>query len=709
MKKIISVAFILLLSLPLFSQNGVTFPEYIEDLQNKSPKKSIEWFKKNSYSDEYGVNRYVFDFYRGVSRYLSFVKFKSARTDVNRAASDFRQALELPNDPVYSYNDRAFLYIGGILTILPGDKELPARIFKYYADNCKTSNPNYPTAIYWSMYLSYITPMVYESYYETLKILERNPENTIYDYFSGENRTISEMMKNLKSPQNMTQRVYEWTTSNMDVYTLIKNSIPILPEEEGLPTFTGEKFATFERYSPAKEIEDIEKEIEEKKEVEEELVAAYIEPEEKEELDQLQDIAKKEKTPENASNRIIPAVEKEVVDEIVIEDPEVVEYKTNILRGTNTAGKKVEVPTETISTNTIETNSIETNTIETNEVLYPLTILIDKNPNNGPIGIDIEDYSFNTEISTNFIIEVSEGMYDAYISFGDKLYTNHVKVEKDKYNLFSIIIQDQTIPSNETNNVDNITEDLKEDIKEELLNNEQNENTEEKKEDVSLTVGKESTPVNKYDGNAENTREIIRKVLSRPAKVATEWFITNPYNEYMGISVEEYTYYRGVAYYSRFLNEGRRSAEFASQAKSDLTFAYNKKDNSNLLMRTRLYLGAVNLFAYNDLYEADKMFAEVGSSLSDDYRYYPTVLYWRTKIGIVDDTQRNNFIKVLSSKPANTQILDYSSTVFKDLSAMPSYQEKIKGIRAVDKVKPIYEPPKNVSKAGSTKTEEVLN
>lgn len=682
MKKIISVAFILLLSLPLFSQNGLTFPEYIEDLQNKSPKKSIEWFKKNSYSDEYGVNRYVFDFYRGVSRYLSFVKFKSARTDVNRAASDFRQALELPNDPVYSYNDRAFLYIGGILTILPGDKELPARIFKYYADNCKTSNPNYPTAIYWAMYLSYITPMVYESYYETLKILARSPENTIYDYFSGENKSISEMMKKLKTPENMTQKVYEWTTSNMDVYTLIKNSIPILPEEEGLSTFTGEKFATFERYSPAKEIEDIEKEIEEKKEVEEDLVAADIEPEEKEELDQLQDIAKKEKTPENASNRRIPALEKEVLDEVVIEDPEVVEYKTNDIN------------------------------IETNAVLYPLTILIDKNPNNGPIGIDIEDYSFNTEVSTNFIIEVSEGMYDAYISFGDKLYTNHVKVEKDKYNLFSIIIKDQTIPSNETNNINNpndTIEDIREDIKEELLNNEEIEENEEKKEDVSLTVGKETTPVNKYDGNAENTREIIRKVLSRPAKVATEWFVTNPYNEYMGISIEEYSYYRGVAYYSRFLNEGRRSAEFAAQAKSDLTFAYNKKDNSNLLMRTRLYLGAVNLFAYNDLYEADKMFAEVGSTLSEDHRYYPTVIYWRSKMGIVDESQRNEFIKVLSSKPADTQILDYSSTMFKNLSDMPSYEERIRGIRAVDKVKPIYEPPKNTSKAGSTKTEEVLN
>lgn len=676
MKKVI--AFILLLYFPLFSQNSITFPDYIEDLQNKSPKKSIDWFKKNSYSDEYGVNEYVFDFYRGVSRYLSFVKFGSARTEVNRAASDFRKALELPNDPVYSYNDRAFLYLGGILTILPGDKELPARIFKYYADNCKTSNPNYPTAIYWSMYLSYITPMVYESYYETLNILSKNPNNKIYDYFTGENKTINEMMKKLKSPENMTQKVYEWTTSNMDVYTLITNSIPILPEEDGLSVFTAQKFDTFERYSPTKKIDEIEEEIEK----DEDLVNTEIAPEEKEELDELQNIAKREKTPENASNRRIPSIEKEIVDEIVIDDPKTIEYKTNILRGTK---EQKDIPQPT---------NIETE-IE-DKPLYPLTILIDKNPNNGPIGVDIEDYSFNTEVSTNFVIEVSEGMYEAYISFGDKLYTNAVKVEKDKYNLFSIIIQDQTAPTNET--VENI-----EPIEEDLLDNE------EKKEDVSLTVGKENVPANKYDGNAENTRNIIRDVLSRPSKVATEWFNTNPYNEYMGISVEEYTYYRGVSYYSRFLNEGRKSSEFAVQAKSDLTFAYNKKDNSNLLMRTRLYLGAVNLFAYNDLYEADKMFAEVGASLAEDHRYYPTVLYWRSRIGVADTAKLDEFSKTLSSKAGNTQILDYSSTMFKDLSAMPSYEEKITGIRAVKNSKPIYEPPKSTSKAGSSKTQEVLN
>ncbi|MDA0094824.1 hypothetical protein OFR75_07210 [Brachyspira hyodysenteriae] len=76
---------------------------------------------------------------------------------------------------------------------------------------------------------------------------------------------------------------------------------------------------------------------------------------------------------------------------------------------------------------------------------------------------------------------------------------------------------------------------------------------------------------------------------------------------------------------------------------------------------------------------------------------------------VADTAKLDEFSKTLSSKAGNTQILDYSSTMFKDLSAMPSYEEKITGIRAVKNSKPIYEPPKSTSKAGSSKTQEVLN
>ena len=47
--------------------------------------------------------------------------------------------------------------------------------------------------------------------------------------------------------------------------------------------------------------------------------------------------------------------------------------------------------------------------------------------------------------------------------------------------------------------------------------------------------------------------------------------------------------------------------------------------------------------------------------------------------------------------------------MFKDLSVIPSYEDKITGIRAVKSSKPLYEPPKNISKAGSSKTQEILN
>ena len=642
----------LLLMILYSSLLSITFPDYIENLQEKSPKKAIEWFKKNGYSDKYGVNRYVFDFYRGVNRYLSFIKFQGSRTEVNKASSDFRQALELQNDPIYSYKDRALLYLAGILAVLPGDKELPARIFKYYADNCKTSDINYATAIYWCMYLSYITPIVYENYYESLKILSRNIDNTIYDYFSGENKSINEMLKKLKAPNDMSQNIYEWTTSNMDVYILIKNSIPILPEEYGLLEYTSQQFETFYRYAPDKELEEIKDDIE---------IDVLLQ--EDKELIELQDISKNEKLLEKNSNRKIKSMEKDIVNEIVIDDLEIFDYKTNVLNEKNN--------------NTLLTN---------NEILYTLNIAIDKNPNNGPIKVDIENYSFKTEVSTNFVIEVSDGNYEAYIYFADKLYTNNINVEKDKYNLFSIKIEDGLLENNNFNNIEND------------LNKETNNNY------LYVTIANETTPVNIYNNNAKNNRDIIREVLKRPSKVATEWFNTNPYNEYMGISVEEYAYYRGVAYYSRFLSD--RTSSFAAQAKSDLTFAYNKKDNSNLLMRTRLYLGAINLFAYNDLYEADKMFTEVYSSLSENDRYYPTTIYWRARIGIADDKTIENFINILSKEPTDTKILDYSSSMFfKDLLSMPSYRDKIKGIKAVKNTKPIYPPPSNVINALNIKTQ----
>ena len=72
---IVLISALVFLSLPLASQYRYTFPEYMENLQSKVPMKAIEWFEENAYSPTYGVSELIFAFYRGVSRYDSYVKY----------------------------------------------------------------------------------------------------------------------------------------------------------------------------------------------------------------------------------------------------------------------------------------------------------------------------------------------------------------------------------------------------------------------------------------------------------------------------------------------------------------------------------------------------------------------------------------------------------------------------------------------------------
>ena len=162
MKKIISVILMISILSPLMAQNNYTFPEYMERLQRQVPKKAIQWFEENGYSDAYGVDKRIFIFYRGISRYHKYARYKGSIDEANRAASDFRQALEIPNDNVFNFNTRAMLYLGGLLATIPGDKELPARIFNYYIANTSPFDPDYPTAVYWALYLNYLDKIIFK-------------------------------------------------------------------------------------------------------------------------------------------------------------------------------------------------------------------------------------------------------------------------------------------------------------------------------------------------------------------------------------------------------------------------------------------------------------------------------------------------------------------------------------------------------------------
>lgn len=399
MKKIIFVVLILalvFLSLPLASQYRYTFPEYMENLQSKVPLKAIEWFEENAYSPTYGVSELIFAFYRGVSRYDSYVKYNGPIENLDRAAGDFKLALDIPYDIKYLYTDRALLYLAGILTISEGDKELASRIFKYYADNCEQFDPNYTTAIYWCLYLGYINKDTYNFYYEKLIKLNKNSVYdgpVIYDYFNGEYRSISEMLRRLDNA-NMDKNKSRRIPENADLFATIKSMIPVIPEGDKSTLGSTYQYLIFEEYPPKGSVSS--------------------------------------KVNENSNlNR----------------DNRKLEYFDNTNRYDTKPIKTNEIFNNP-NINIVETNKPARDTNFINTVIASgsesLNISVDKVANNN-IRIDIAGRTFNTKTSTNFIIQLNQGDYDVLISFLGKKYTNRVNVSKGAYNLLSIVVQDENI------------------------------------------------------------------------------------------------------------------------------------------------------------------------------------------------------------------------------------------------------------------------
>lgn len=394
---IVLISALVFLSLPLASQYRYTFPEYMENLQSKVPMKAIEWFEENAYSPTYGVSELIFAFYRGVSRYDSYVKYKGPIENLDRAAGDFKLALDIPYDSRYLYTDRSLLYLAGILTISQGDKELASRIFKYYADNCEQFDPNYPTAIYWCLYNKYINSRTYSLYYDRLVKLDKMgvyEGPVIYDYFKGEYKSISEMLRRLEKPANMTENRYRKISENADLFATIKSMIPIIPEGDKSTLGATYQYLIFEEYPPKGSISS--------------------------------------KVNENSNlNR----------------DNRKLEYFDNTNRYDTKPIKTNEIFNNP-NINIIETNKPARDTNFINTVIASgsesLNISVDKVANNN-IRIDIAGRTFNTKTSTNFIIQLNQGDYDVLVSFLGKKYTNRVNVSKGAYNLLSIVVQDENI------------------------------------------------------------------------------------------------------------------------------------------------------------------------------------------------------------------------------------------------------------------------
>ena len=400
MKKVLATVLIfslVFLSLPLSSQYRYTFPEYMENLQKKVPLKAIEWFNENAYAPTYGVSELIFAFYRGVSRYTSYTQYKGSPEDLDKAAGDFRQALDIPYDARYLYTDRSLLYIAGILTISEGDKELAARIFKYYIDNCGQYDPNYPTAIYWSLYLKYLNPITYQLYYDTLVRLDNMGVYSgpiIYDYFDGKTKTIPDMLRRLENPANATLYKYGRISENADVFEAIKNIVPIIPEDKNLSTWGATyQYLIFEEYPPKENVN-----------------YGTISP----------SLGGGRKS--NDRN----------IDAIMTNNASI---NTRVETNRNTTNTNFYIP---------PTSSISSIPDISSSGLYNLTISVDKVANNN-VRIDIAGRTFNTRNSTNFNVQLSQGEYDVLVSFLGRQYTNIVNVSSSSYNLLSIVIQDENI------------------------------------------------------------------------------------------------------------------------------------------------------------------------------------------------------------------------------------------------------------------------
>ena len=405
MKKVFAIVLIftlVFLSLPLSSQYRYSFPEYMENLQKKVPLKAIEWFNENAYYPTYGVSEDVFAFYRGVSRYISYIQYQGAAENLDKAAGDFRQALNIPYDSRYLFTDRSLLYLAGILTISEGDKELASKIFKHYIDNCEQFDPNYPTAIYWSLYLKYLNKATYKLYYDTLVRLDNMGVYSgpiIYDYFDGKTKSIPNMLRRIDSPENVTLNRYGRISENADVFAAIKNIIPIIPEDRNLSKLGATyQYLIFEEYPP-KENRDYG------------VMSPNLNGR------QLNNNNRREETITRNNNSVN-----------TINTP----VNTIINTDRNTINTNSYIP-PTISTSTPTENS---------SGLYNLTISVDKVANNNVI-IDIEGRTFNTRTSTNFNVRLAQGQHEVLVSFLGKQYTNRVNVSSDSYNLLSIGMQDE--------------------------------------------------------------------------------------------------------------------------------------------------------------------------------------------------------------------------------------------------------------------------
>lgn len=204
--------------------------------------------------------------------------------------------------------------------------------------------------------------------------------------------------------------------------------------------------------------------------------------------------------------------------------------------------------------------------------------------------------------------------------------------------------------------------------------------------------------IENVDGTSSAAVDVLRREIKntilKGGEDSTKWFDKNKYNITLGISSYEYTYYRGVAYYGRFVNEGKNSPQFAAQALSDFEYASKDTRNRDLNIKAQIYSAAIELFAYGNVETSDSRFQTVLGMIKSGDRYYPTVSYWRLRLRLASKSESDSYKEYLKNLPQATQVFNYASNKFEPLSVMiPRASSEGITIKPIDKIKPAIAPP----------------
>lgn len=258
-------------------------------------------------------------------------------------------------------------------------------------------------------------------------------------------------------------------------------------------------------------------------------------------------------------------------------------------------------------------------------------LIVEKENDNTPLRIQIADKTIITRTSKKYTVYIDAGKYNVVSTYNKKSYTNAIVVSKKKINVLTIIAKK---PASQESYVKFL---------------------------ITLDGVKKRNNSKKplvTDALNSKTVDTIKNLLVQDPSLAIKWFDINYYKTSMSMTPEEYAYYRAIAYYKQFLVDG--NPFYAAQAKYDLEFVYNKKDNLDTLINTEIYLANIEAYAYGNYIDAERFLVSATKRITDENsdKYFSTIAYWRIRLAVADAREISRLRDALSKKNKTTSILD---------------------------------------------------